>query len=65
MTETTSVMEQMSLELANAWIESMTLSGRLAFERNEARRSAIIARAESLNVWPEVYRRANEIMNGG
>ena len=61
-------MENKIQELAEAlkenWVWNYTLSGRVAFQKCEAEKRAIINEAETLGVWTEVYMLANKLMHG-
>jgi hypothetical protein len=55
---------ELAKELANNWVANYTLSGRTAFLANEKAKNVIVAKAEELGVYDEVYTVANQIMRG-
>ena len=56
--------EELAKELKENWKKNYTLSGRLAFIENENKKNVIITKAKELGIRDEVYKRANEMMEG-
>jgi hypothetical protein len=56
--------QELAQSLKDNWIQNYTLSGRLAFQKCEAEKWAILGEAESLGIRDEVYTLANKIMKG-
>jgi hypothetical protein len=56
--------QELAKALAENWVQNYTLSGRLAFIKNEAEKWEIITEADTLGIRDEVYTLANSIMKG-
>lgn len=56
--------QELAKALADNWVQNYTLSGRLAFIKNEEEKKVIMDEAESLGIRSEVYALANAIMKG-
>jgi len=54
--------EDLAQKLVIAWMTHT--NGRLAFEKNEREREAIVKQAEELGIMRDVYRRASDIFWG-
>ena len=56
--------KELAQALADNWVQNYTLSGRIAFQKNEEKKEAIFAEAIALGIRDDVYQLANKIMNG-
>jgi hypothetical protein len=56
--------EELAKALAQNWVQNYTLSGRMAFIKNEEEKKVIMDEAETLGIRDEVYTLANSIMKG-
>jgi hypothetical protein len=56
--------QELADKLAKNWIQNYTLSGRLAFIKNEEEREAIFTEAVRLGIRDDVYELASKIMKG-
>lgn len=54
--------EDLAQKLVIAWMTQT--NGRVAFEKNEREREAIVKQAEELGIMRDVYRRASDIFLG-
>ncbi len=56
--------KELAQALANNWVQNYTLSGRMAFIKNEAEKKVIMDEAIALGIREDVYNMANAIMKG-
>jgi len=56
--------KELAQALADNWVQNYTLSGRIAFQKNEEKKEAIFAEAIALGIRDNVYKLASKIMNG-
>jgi hypothetical protein len=56
--------QELAEKLRDNWIHNYTLSGRMAFLKNEEEKWAILDEAEALGIRDDVYALANSIMKG-
>ena len=56
--------QELAKALAENWVQNYTLSGRMAFIKNEEEKKAIFSEAEALGIGDDVYSLANAIMKG-
>ena len=56
--------QELAERLAKNWTQNYTLSGRLAFLKNEEEKDAIFTEAIALGIRDDVYNLANKIMKG-
>jgi hypothetical protein len=56
--------QELAKALAENWVQNYTLSGRMAFIKNEEEKKAIFSEAEALGIRDDVYSLANAIMKG-
>ncbi len=56
--------KELAQALADNWVQNYTLSGRMAFIKNEAEKKVIMDEAIALGIREDVYNMANAIMKG-
>jgi len=56
--------QELAKALADNWVQNYTLSGRMAFIKNEEEKKIIMDEAEALGIREDVYNMANAIMKG-
>lgn len=59
---TSDAVEDLAQKLVVAWMTQT--NGRLAFDKNEREREAIVKQAQDLGIMRDVYRRASDIFLG-